>query len=172
MNALSMVILAGATFAVLLAAMPAVVRAAGEGPRGIHVARGAGRAHPFHSKAPAAKTPRFDPRDSEYEEDDGPVGDINSPPGLPAQPKLWDDPPSAAPSSAEPSPAQPREGSIRTALAKRDVTLRDGPREGGVEIGAIKAGDQVVLIREVGAWALVVHSGNMGWAPKSEITVR
>jgi hypothetical protein len=48
--------------------------------------------------------------------------------------------------------------------------------DGGRTLGEIRPGELLMVVKEVGDFALVVHDGDdgmlMGWAKKSEIAVR
>lgn len=65
-----------------------------------------------------------------------------------------------------------KEGSIRLGLARKTLTLYAEPGGSGEVLGKIEAGEQVVIMKEAGPWALVFQSGKMGWTKKSEIAVR
>jgi hypothetical protein len=67
-------------------------------------------------------------------------------------------------------------GSRALGLARRELTLVDGPEEGAVPIGRVPAGEVVLLLRDVDDWLLVIYSGAdgtaMGWVQKNAIAVR
>jgi hypothetical protein len=173
LNALTVLALAAAAFTVLLTATPALVRAALSREKAADVARGAQRFSPHRVKLPGGH-PRFAlPGDDASDEERVPTDDLERlyPGALPAQPSLTphEDPyPRAEQGDREPG----GRGSIRMGLARQTLKLYDKPRDTGIVLGEIKAGEQVVILREDGPWALIVHSGSMGWTRKSEIAVR
>ncbi|XXX78843.1 SH3 domain-containing protein [Sorangium sp. So ce134] len=65
---------------------------------------------------------------------------------------------------------------LQPGIASRGITLLDEPRPTAARVGAIAAGELVMVVRESGAWALVLkHDGGnmlMGWARRSEIAIR
>ncbi|WP_437939452.1 SH3 domain-containing protein [Sorangium sp. So ce341] len=65
---------------------------------------------------------------------------------------------------------------LQAGIASRSITLLEEPRADGARIGAVAAGELVMVMRESGAWALVMkHDGGnmvMGWARRSEIAIR
>lgn len=160
--------LAAATCVVLLAATPSLIRTFLSRGRSVSVSADADhlmphrqveerpRAHRGFERAPAD----YDPRRS-----------IDEAPDQEAAPR-W-------PFESEPDegavPGASQGGSsksIRLGLARRALKLHAEPDDNGTVLGEIKAGEQVVIIKEAGLWALVFQSGNMGWTRKSEIAVR
>ncbi|AUX40147.1 hypothetical protein SOCE26_015440 [Sorangium cellulosum] len=67
-------------------------------------------------------------------------------------------------------------GRFQLGIAERGITLLDEPRAGGSRVGAIAAGELVMIMREAGGWALVAQNDGdsivMGWARRSEIAIR
>ncbi|WP_437690722.1 SH3 domain-containing protein [Sorangium sp. So ce176] len=83
-----------------------------------------------------------------------------------------DDPPGFDEEGDEPgAPAR-----LQLGIASRGVALVEEPRADGARVGAIAAGELVMVVRESGGWVLVAkHQGGsmvMGWARRSEIAVR
>jgi uncharacterized protein YgiM (DUF1202 family) len=173
LNALTVLTLTAAAFTVLLTATPALVRAALSREKAADVARGAQRFSPHRVKLPAGH-PRFGiPGEEGADEERVPTDDLERlyPDALPKQPSLTprEDP---YPRSETGDREETRRNSIRMGLARQTLKLYEKPRDTGLVLGEIKAGEQVVVLREDGAWALIVHSGSMGWTRKSEIAVR
>src|SRR5688572_7458737 len=85
LNALAMLVLSGAVFAVLLAATPALVRAALKNEKSVVVARGAGHPAPRRTKLPGAPHHGLDALndDSARDDGDGTTGNIDTPPDFP-----------------------------------------------------------------------------------------
>jgi hypothetical protein len=65
-------------------------------------------------------------------------------------------------------------GGQRFGLAQKLLTLHVEPSESADATGQVKAGKLVMILKEVGDWALILYKGEglMGWAKKSEIAVR
>lgn len=61
---------------------------------------------------------------------------------------------------------------VKMGMARAAMVLRDGPFETAVEMAEVEAGAQVVVLKELNGFVLVVHGGKMGWARKSDIVVR
>lgn len=61
-------------------------------------------------------------------------------------------------------------------VARRTLELFEHPGQGGIVLGEVHKGDLVMIGKEVGDWVLVAHDGTdgvvMGWTKKSEIAVR
>jgi hypothetical protein len=170
LNALTVLALTAAAFTVFLTATPALVRAALSREKTADIARGARRISPHRVKLPGGH-PRIGlPED---DEERVPTDDLERlyPGALPAQPSLTPDE-APYPREEQGDREETRRNSIRMGLAQKTLKLYEKPRETGVVLGEIKAGEQVVILREDGPWALIVHSGNMGWTRKSEIAVR
>lgn len=64
----------------------------------------------------------------------------------------------------------------RFGVVRHRVSILEQPAIGARALGDVEPGELVGVVREVGDFALVVHSGEdgalMGWAKKSEIAVR
>ena len=64
----------------------------------------------------------------------------------------------------------------RFGVVRHRVSILEQPAIGARSLGDVEPGELVGVVREVGDFALVVHSGEdgalMGWAKKSEIAVR
>jgi hypothetical protein len=64
----------------------------------------------------------------------------------------------------------------RIGVARRRITLVEHPGEAGPKVGEIQSGKMVMVLKEVGDFALVAYSSEdgvvMGWTKKSEIAVR
>lgn len=64
----------------------------------------------------------------------------------------------------------------RFGVVRHRVSILEQPAAGARSLGDVGPGELVGVVREVGDFALVVHSGEdgalMGWAKKSEIAVR
>jgi hypothetical protein len=174
LNGASALLLLGAACAVFVSATPALVRTLLSRGRSVSVSTDADHLMP-HTRpgaddvtGRAARTPHGTFR---HDRDDLPT-----PPLTGDREHLFqgDDPgagevePDREPSAAE----ERREGSIRLGLARKTLTLYAEPGGAGEALGKIEAGEQVVIIKEAGPWALVFQSGNMGWTKKSEIAVR
>lgn len=174
MNTLSGLLLVGASAAVMFAAAPAILRASlARTHEPTRLARGASTPprHPSVRVTPHA--PRFlfdDDADPPAAPDDL---EHLSPNALPRQPSLGMDEPEERPrsGSGSDSDSAPRR-ELRLGLARRTLKLHEEAAEGATVLGEIEAGTQVVILKEEGPWALVVHSGNMGWTRKSEIAIR
>lgn len=73
-------------------------------------------------------------------------------------------------------PAGAGEARARFGVVRRRITLVDDPVGAGRELGHVDSGKLVMVIKEVGDFALVAYSGDdgvlMGWTKKSEIAVR
>lgn len=73
------------------------------------------------------------------------------------------------------APGGERADRIRSGIARRDLKVFGEPSLNAVPIGELKAGDEVMLVRGSGDWALVVHTGEdgvvMGWTQRSEIAL-
>ncbi|WP_437280160.1 SH3 domain-containing protein [Sorangium sp. So ce375] len=158
LDRLTGLVLFAAATVVLLPTAPVVLRAvAGDRPP----VQGAGRfAHLLEERSPAGgraqARPRFrfdeeegdDERQSPHE--DGPAFDDEEDPRAPAP--------------------------IQAGIASRSITLLDEPRADGARVGAVAAGEVVMIVREWGEWAHVLKSDGgtmlMGWARRSEIAIR
>jgi uncharacterized protein YgiM (DUF1202 family) len=180
MNGASSLVLAVATCAVLLAAAPTILRTVF--PKGQRVSvstdadhllpqrRGDDRAHPRKTYGYGAQG-----RDRASPSLDDPFapgspGDDDRAPAWALDPER-----ERTVDEAPQEPEKDREGRARTTrmgLARSALTLHAEPGDDAYVIGEIKAGEQVVIIKEAGLWALVFQSGNMGWTRKSEIAVR
>ncbi|MGK4007077.1 SH3 domain-containing protein [Sorangium sp. So ce1036] len=140
---------------VLFPAAPALLRAAGVGGTRSPMPSASRFAHLLDRRSPAAPRFRFD---------EGADTDDRPSPGA-ELPGLDDE-------GEEPGTT----GRLQLGIAARGITLRDEPRADGSRVGAIAAGEFVMIVREAGGWALVAqHHGDslvMGWARRSEIAVR
>ncbi len=143
----------------LLPTAPLVLRAvAGERSP----VQGAGRfTHLLEGRSPAAGRSRAHPRFPFDEE-----------PGADEPRSRHDDGPSFDDEGEEPgAPSR-----LQLGIASRGITLLEEPRADGARIGAIAAGELVMIVREAGAWALVTKNQGdsmvMGWARRSEIAIR
>ena len=85
------------------------------------------------------------------------------------------------PGDAERTERDPHGGTARSrravaGIARRPLKLFDKPGAVGTVMGEVRAGDLVMIGKELGDWALVAHDGDdgvvMGWTRKSEIAVR
>lgn len=77
----------------------------------------------------------------------------------------------------EPGEARPGPGaSLRAATVRRRTKLLLRAEDDAAETGEVAAGDSVYVVKEQGAWALVMRSGPdgmaMGWARKSQLAIR
>jgi hypothetical protein len=173
LNGASALLLFGAACAVIVGATPALLRTLLARGRSVSVSTEADHLmpHPRSERADepsgATRTPhgtfRHDrkvlpdlPNDAEhpYKGDDPGVGDVD-------------------PKADELGAAEERKGSsVRLGLARKTLSLYAEPGGAGDVLGKIEAGEQVVIIKEAGPWALVFQSGKMGWTKKSEIAVR
>ncbi len=108
----------------------------------------ADRGAQVHPRFPFDEEPGSDERPSPH--DDGPAFDDEEDQGAP--------------------------GRLQAGIASRGITLLDEPRADGARVGSIAAGEIVMIVREAGAWALVMKNGGgdllMGWARRSEIAIR
>lgn len=65
-----------------------------------------------------------------------------------------------------------QETQVKMGTARGLTKLLDGPFETAVPLAEVEAGAEVVVLRETNGFVLVVQGGKMGWARKSEISVR
>ncbi|WP_437898203.1 SH3 domain-containing protein [Sorangium sp. So ce124] len=158
LDRLTGLVLLAAAAVVLIPMAPVVFRAvAGDrspvqsAGRFAHVLDGrppADRGAQVHPRFPFDEDPGSDERPSPH--DDGPAFDDEEDPGAP--------------------------GRLQAGIAARGITLLDEPRADGARVGSIAAGEIVMIVREAGAWALVMKNGGgdllMGWARRSEIAIR
>ncbi|WP_437969132.1 SH3 domain-containing protein [Sorangium sp. So ce260] len=158
LDRLTGLVLLAATAVALLPTAPIVLRAvAGERAP----VQGAGRfAHLLEGRSPAGRSPahlRFP-----FDEDPG-ADEPRSP---------RDDGPAFDEEEEEPGAA----ARLQLGIASRGITLLEEPRADGARIGAVAAGELVMIVRESGAWALVARNQGdsmvMGWARRSEIAIR
>ena len=176
LNGATALLLFGAACAVLVGATPAILRTLLARGRSVSLSTEADhlmphpRAQQAEDKSGPARTPHgtfrhnrkdlpglvVDDLDHPFKGDEPGAGEV-----LPGDP---DDEPGAA--------EDKRGSSVRLGLARKTLTLYAEPGGMGSPLGTIEAGEQVVLIKEAGPWALVFQSGKMGWAKKSEIAVR
>lgn len=74
------------------------------------------------------------------------------------------------------APFEPTRGHAQLGHARGAVALRDRPADQGRPLGAIQAGELVMILKESGDWLQVWASGAdgvvMGWVKKSGIAVR
>ncbi|WP_437962628.1 SH3 domain-containing protein (plasmid) [Sorangium sp. So ce119] len=160
LDRLTGLVLLAATAIALFPTAPLLLRAlAGERPP----MQGAGRfAHLLERRSPDEEASRAHPR-FPFDDDDPGAHDPRTP---------HDDPPGFDEEVDEPgAPSR-----LQLGIASRGVTLVDEPRPDGARVGAIAAGELVMVVRESGGWVLVVKNQGgsmmMGWARRSEIAVR
>jgi uncharacterized protein YgiM (DUF1202 family) len=178
MNGASSLVLAAATCAVLLAAAPTLLRTVF--PKGQRVSvstdadyllpqqRGDDHALPRRTYGYGAQG--RDRAAPSRDDDRAAPGDVDRAPAW----ALDDDSEREREVGRAPSgkDSEERARTTRLGLARSALTLHAEPGDDAYVIGEIKAGEQVVIIKEAGLWALVFQSGNMGWTRKSEIAVR
>ncbi|WP_437510538.1 SH3 domain-containing protein [Sorangium sp. So ce1099] len=158
LDRLTGLVLFAAAAVALLPTAPLLLRAlAGEPPP----MQGAGRfTHLLERRSPAVERSRSHPR---FPFDADPGADD------PRSPREED--PALDEEAEEPGGALP----LQLGIASRGITLLEEPGD-GARVGAVAAGELVMIVRESGAWALVAKNqgGNMvmGWARRSEIAVR
>jgi hypothetical protein len=164
-------LLIGAVGVVGLAASPALLRAAGLTRTSTTARMEFG--HPDRNSIPGVdeRSARggfvFSFEDEEEEENPNP------PNGWPGQrsperserPRVRRDDPGAADTS------RPR-SEVRMGFSRKELKLFDQPAAGAAVTATVKEGEVVMILKEQGGWALVVHSPEMGWARLSEIAVR
>jgi len=155
---------------IAVAAMPALLRAAGFapfGPSGIFRSSAGGPArepHPFGAGLAD---------DDEDEEDDHGADPLLGPRFEPFRDR-------PAPSARGADTAEPDEGAprdrMRPAVMRRKATLRLSASEDADPTGEVKAGDSVFVVRESGEWVLVLQTGAegvlMGWTLKNQLAMR
>lgn len=173
LNGASALLLFGAACAVFVGATPALLRTLLARGRSVSVSTDADHLMPHprperaDDKGGATRTPhgtfRHDRKDLP-----SPLGDIDDHPFQGDEPGAGEIPPDDEPEAAE----ERRGSSVRLGLARKTLTLYAEPGGAGDALGQIEAGEQVVIIKEAGPWALVFQSGKMGWTKKSEIAVR
>jgi hypothetical protein len=167
-------LLIGAVGVVGLSAMPALLRAAGL-TRTTTTAR-LGFGHPDRNSIPGvddrsgARQQGFVFSFEEDEEEEPGGGPANRWPGPPGPwqaepPRIFRDDPGVAGSDRPRS--EPRIG-----FSRKELKLLEQPSAGAAVTATVKEGELVMILKEQGAWALVVHSPEMGWARLSEIAVR
>jgi hypothetical protein len=153
MDATTVVLLLVGVFVVLLTAAEPVLRAAGLGAGPARDDEGVTLLAPDPHGAP-------DPRDIDLHQR-GVEDALRHPP---AAKDDADSPPSGATRLQ------------RFGVVRRRVSILEQPVPGARSLGDVEPGELVGVVREVGDFALVVHSGEdgalMGWAKKSEIAVR
>lgn len=172
LNGASALLIMGAVCAVLVAATPSLVRTLLSRGRSVTVLADADHLmpHPRGGADEPVKTPARTPHGTfRHDRDDLPVPAL---PGDRTHPFEGDDPGVGEPAEESAPGEEGRSKSIRLGLARKTLTLYAEPGGAGEVLGEIKAGEQVVIIKEAGPWALVFQSGNMGWTKKSEIAVR
>jgi len=131
---------------------------------------------PIRLTHPARTPPSFFSEDT-HEDDEDPMDDLMRPPSLPGL--HGGDPlnPGSA-SSSEPPAAEHGKGktAVRVGLARHGLKLRERPGEGTEITGAVRAGEVVMIMKDLGEWVLIMHSGDddvsMGWTKRSEIAIR
>lgn len=179
MDALTVLLLSLAVAGSLAAAGPALLRVAGVGsPPNLVGSIGAGRLAP--AEHPPVPRTFFAPPDED--EDEPRVTELERmyPDGMWPGRNGRDPKPSARgrdPSGGDAHGKIPALGkTTRLGLTQKPLTLFDSPGENGDVLGAVKAGELVMIVREVGDWALVVYEGAddvlMGWLKKSGIAIR
>ena len=162
LNGATALLLFGAACAVLVGATPAILRTLLARDRSVSLSTEADhlmphpRAQQAEDKSGPARTPHGTFRHNRKDLPGLVVDDLDHP--------FKGDEPGAA--------EDKRGSSVRLGLARKTLTLYAEPGGMGSPLGTIEAGEQVVLIKEAGPWALVFQSGKMGWAKKSEIAVR
>jgi hypothetical protein len=165
-------LLIGAVGVVGLSASPALLRAAGL-TRTTTTAR-LGFGHPDRNSIPgvddrSSRKPGFvfSFEDEEEEENPNPPNGWPDPRSLERaeSPRVRRDDPGAA------DPDRPR-SEVRMGFSRKELKLFDQPAAGAAVTATVKEGELVMILKEQGAWALVVHSPEMGWARLSEIAVR
>lgn len=171
----SLLALAAAVTVVAIAAVPSLLRLAnvpGVGPhprselaRGVHPRAATGGRHPVVI-------------DDSTGDDGDPVDDLEQ---LYPDPGNWPDKRDRAgdeddPGAEAPAPSGLHGRDAHMALARKTLMLVDRAEHGAQIIGKVRAGDMIMIVKEQGDWALVVHSGSddvsMGWVEKSDIAVR
>ncbi|NUQ77479.1 MAG: SH3 domain-containing protein [Polyangiaceae bacterium] len=173
LNSASALLLFGAACTVFVGATPALLRTLLARGRSVSVSTDADHLmpHPRSNRADEAsggvtRTPHGTFR-HDRNDDPSPLGDADHP-FAGDEPGAGEIPPDEEPEAAE----EKRGSSVRLGLARKTLTLYAEPGGAGEALGTIEAGEQVVIIKEAGPWALVFQSGKMGWTKKSEIAVR
>lgn len=173
-DTVSLLALAAAVTVVAIAATPSLLRLANVPGVGPHPGSGLSRVHPRSG----ASGPRPIIIDDATGDDGDPVDDLEQ---LYPDPGNWpdkrdrdtdeDDPGAIAPALPPPDGHGARVG-----LARKALMLVDRAEAGAQVIGKVRAGEMIMIVKEQGDWALVVHSGSgdvsMGWVQKSDIAVR
>jgi hypothetical protein len=171
LNGASALLLIGAACALIVSVTPVLLRTLLTRGRSVSVLVDANHLMPHRRSGDAdvpsgpARTPHGTFR---RDRDDRPSPPLFGDRGHPFQ---GDDPGRGAGAGAG-AEEERREGSIRLGLARKTLTLYAEPGGSGEVLGKIEAGEQVVIMKEAGPWALVFQSGKMGWTKKSEIAVR
>lgn len=165
--------LTAAVTIVAVAAVPSVLRLTKLPGLGTHPPSGLARLHPGSSSAPHPLV--FD----DHADDDGdPVDDLEK---LYPDPSNWPGKRDTAPDGAEDDgvPKAPDDvfsHGARVGLARKTLMLVDRAAPDAHVLGEVRAGEVIMIVKEQGDWALVVHSGgddvSMGWTRKSDIAVR
>ncbi len=192
LNFLSLLFISLAVFAVFSAAAPNVVRALFSQGRSVRVTTEADHllpppprnedASPMRSNGDKKHSQRSIPSDSrgdkphDYESNDpsvipeslrNPFADREEPPGA-----LHNNKQDEPLDENENGGAKGLGSSLKMGMVRGATKLLDGPFDTAAALGEVEAGAQVVVLKEENGFVLVVQSGKMGWAPKSEIVLR
>ncbi|MFO0761483.1 MAG: hypothetical protein U0359_33700 [Byssovorax sp.] len=179
-DTLTGVLLFVATAGVLLSAAPSLLRAAGLGtlPRDDAEVRHGGHLALPEPPVGAPDHPIFS-HGTDEDDDEGPGPRFVNPHGgaLPLGPAPGPGKdPLAAPEPRDRSGEKSDGKRARPAVARRALALFSDPGGGGEILGEVRAGDLVMIGKELGDWVLVAHDGDdgvvMGWTKKSEIAFR
>jgi hypothetical protein len=164
LDTLTALAILAATVLLVASAGPALLRAAGVGPRASSPLDGPVMHGPSVGSRPA-----------------WPAGDDDDDEGALPLPRGGDrdDPVLGGPLAGKPQEpregARPGEGMRSAVVRKRSKLLLEGA-EGADVIGEVMAGDAVFVVKETEDWALVLRNGDdgvaMGWTKKSQLAIR
>jgi hypothetical protein len=125
---------------------------------------------PARLSQPHRPPPPLFHEDTDDEED--PADDPMRPPSLPG---IHGGGMPVAP-GMEPAPAESGKPSVRLGATRHGLKLRQSPGESAEITGSVRAGELVMIMKDLGEWVLIMHSGeddvSMGWTKRSEIAVR
>ncbi len=164
LDTLTLLAILAATVVVFASAGPALLRAAGVGPRV--------SSSPLHG--PVGHGPLSGPRPGWTADDDDDEGALPLPRGGSDRADPFLDGP-------RPRANEPREGArsgegMRAAVVRKKTKLLIEGAEGADVIGEVNAGDSVFVVKETEDWALVLRNGEdgvaMGWTKKSQLAIR